>query len=267
MARSIHGGAHELGQNYLHHTATLDLLVRQIQATEGPILEIGPGRGALTTRLAGLGRTLRAVDIDEHNVSVLRKKFPCVTIEHADILDAALTEPVVVGNLPFHLTTPILRKLLTSSCWQHAIILVQWEVARKRAGVGGATMLTAQSAPWYEFTLVGRVPAQHFRPVPTVDGGVLHIHRRAKPLVPEPQRRDYQRFVKSVFTARGRGLRQILTRGLGYAGPAVGTSLQQAGLAATALPRDINAHQWARLFAGLASGGKNRKTGPSGRRR
>lgn len=200
MARSIRSGAHELGQNYLHHRGTIDLMLERIDRTEGSILEIGPGRGALTHQLASRARPLRAVDLDEHNIAFLRKSLPDVTFEHADVLQTTITERVVVGNLPFHLTTPILRKLLAGSTWQHAILLVQWEVARKRAGIGGATMLTAQSAPWYEFTLASRVPARHVRPVPSVDGGVLLIHRRPVPLVPTERRRDYERFVKSVFT-------------------------------------------------------------------
>ncbi len=267
MARSMHGGAHELGQNYLHHSATLDLLVKRIAQTQGPILEIGPGRGALTRELIQLGRSLRAVDIDEHNVAYLRKKFPEITVEHGDALDAAVTEPVVVGNLPFHLTTAIMRKLLSDSSWRDAIVLVQWEVARKRAGVGGATMLTAQSAPWFDFTVVGRVPAQHFRPVPNVDGGVLHMHRRARPLVPDHQRRDYQRFVKSLFTARGRGLTQILTRGLGFPQSMVATAMQQAGLKARALPRDLSTADFVLLWERLGRSRAPRRQGPTGRRR
>src|SRR5690606_36671141 len=71
----------------------------------------------------------------------------------------------------------ILRRLLRRPDWRHAILLTQWEVARKRAGVGGGTLLTAQSAPWSEFTLHGRVPARAFRPAPSVDGGILSITR------------------------------------------------------------------------------------------
>ncbi len=69
---------------------------------------------------------------------------------------------MVVGNIPFHLTTPILRRLLSSATWQHAVVLTQWEVARKRAGVGGRTMMTAQAAPWFDFVLDSRVPAGCF---------------------------------------------------------------------------------------------------------
>ncbi len=66
-----------------------------------------------------------------------------MTVVHGDALRTRLDRPVVVGNLPFHLTTPILRRLLAAGGWTEAVLLTQWEVARKRAGVGGRTMLTA----------------------------------------------------------------------------------------------------------------------------
>src|SRR5699024_12265525 len=82
---------------------------------------------------------------------------------------------VLVINLPFQLTTAILRRIFRAPGWKHAILLVQWEVARRRAGVGGATMMTAQWWPWFDFELGRRVPARAFTPRPNVDGGVLII--------------------------------------------------------------------------------------------
>jgi 23S rRNA (adenine-N6)-dimethyltransferase len=148
LSRSVHGGRHELGQNFLHHSPTIDRIVRLVRETDGPILEIGAGAGALTEHLATLGRDVLAVDIDEHRVRRLRRRLPSVAVVHDDALRTPLDRPVVVGNLPFHLTTPILRRLLADGGWAEAILLTQWEVARKRAGVGGRTMLTAQTVPW-----------------------------------------------------------------------------------------------------------------------
>ncbi len=187
--RSVHGGRHELGQNFLVHTPTIDRIVALVAKTDGAILEIGAGGGALTARLAELGRTLTAIDIDESRIAELRRTHPAVRVEHADALRHPLDAPVIVGNVPFHLTTPILRRLLQRPTWEHSILLTQWEVARKRAGVGGGTLLTAQSAPWFEFQLHGRVPARAFRPMPSVDGGILSITRRGSSLVPVDERR------------------------------------------------------------------------------
>lgn len=247
--RSVHGGRHELGQNFLVHTPTIDRIVALVAQTDGAILEIGAGGGALTAGLAGLGRDLTAIDIDERRTAALRRAHPTVRVDHADALRHPLDSPVVVGNVPFHLTTPILRRLLRAARWQEAVLLTQWEVARKRAGVGGGTLLTAQTAPWFGFALHGRVPARAFRPMPSVDGGILVVSRRGSPLVPPQDRRAYERFVGDVFTARGRGMAAILA-GVGRMPRASArTRLESAGVEEDALPRDLTAQDWARLWA------------------
>lgn len=255
--RSHTGGRHELGQNFLTHRPTLQRLTTLTAATDGAILEIGAGDGALTRHLARLGRDLRAIDIDAHRVDRLRSRIDGASIHHADALLEPLNRPVIVGNLPFHLTTPLLRRLLSADGWRHAILLTQWEVARKRAGVGGATMMTAQAGPWYEFRLHGRVPAQHFRPMPAVDGGILSIERRAAPLLPYSDRRRFERFVGAVFRSRGNGIRQIL-RGDAHPADVVDRALNGAGVARAARPRDLTPGQWARLWQLLGEGGRGR---------
>jgi 23S rRNA (adenine-N6)-dimethyltransferase len=245
LSRSVHGGRHELGQNFLHHSPTIDRIVRLVRETDGPVLEIGAGDGALTEHLATLGRDVLAVDIDEHRVRRLRRRLPSVTVVHDDALRTPLERPVVVGNLPFHLTTPILRRLLADGGWAEAILLTQWEVARKRAGVGGRTMLTAQTVPWFDFTLHGRVPADGFRPKPSVDGGLLTVSRRRSPLVDPADRAGYEQFVRKVFTGRGRGIEQILTSVVPKPWRA---TLKAAGIPPSALPRDLTPRQWAAVW-------------------
>lgn len=243
-------GRHELGQNDLADRRVVARIVAAVASTDGPILEIGPGDGALTVPLAALGRPITAVEIDPRRAARLDARTPAlVAVEQADILE--VNHPagahVVVGNLPFHLTTAILRRLLAAPEWTDAVILVQWEVARRRAGVGGATLLTAAWWPWYDFALLERVPARAFRPVPAVDGGLLRIRRRPRPLVRE--RDGYQRLVRRVFTARGRGLPDILRRTGRFAPDALGGWLAANGVTPRTLPRDLTAAQWASLWA------------------
>lgn len=251
MPRSSHGGRHELGQNFLNHKPTIDRITALISSTSGSILEIGAGDGALTRALDGLGRPLIAIDIDEHRVHRLRRGLPNVQVKNADAMHYPLTGPVVVGNVPFHLTTPILRRLLDSPSWQHAVLLTQWEVARKRAGVGGRTMMTAQTAPWFEFRLDGRVPAWCFTPKPSVDGGLLSIARRGSPLVPPAQRRAYENFVRAVFIGSGRRLAQIVQRASRTNAATAQRAVAAARIPTQALPRDLNPDQWSALWAAL----------------
>lgn len=251
MPRSMHGGRHELGQNFLTHRPTLHRITELVRHTSGSILELGAGDGALTRPLATLGRPLTAIDIDEHRVARLRDGLPHVRVERADALRHPLDAPVIVGNIPFHLTTPLLRRLLGAQGWHRAVLLTQWEVARKRAGVGGGTMMTAQSAPWFEFELCGRVAAQYFTPRPGVDGGVLSITRRGSPLVPHTERRAYEFFVREVFTGRGTGMTSLAARAGRVGAPVAKRALAAAGIDARGLPRDVTAKQWATLWRRL----------------
>ncbi|WP_197319463.1 23S ribosomal RNA methyltransferase Erm [Saccharomonospora sp. NB11] len=254
--RSRHGGRHELGQNFLVHRPTIDRIVTLVAATRGPVLEIGAGDGALTRPLTRLGRSVTALEIDEHRVRALRRRVPRATVVQTDAVAAlarGVDQPVVVGNLPYHLTTPILRRLLTARGWEHAVLLTQWEVARKRAGVGGGTMLTAQSAPWFVFELHGRVPAHGFRPVPSVDGGLLAITRRGSPLIDPARRRPYETFVRAMFTGRGRGMEAIVSGWTGWSAATTRRVLGRARIRSHHLPRDLDAHQWAALWDAVSS--------------
>ena len=136
------------------------------------------------------------------------------------------------------------------------MLLVQWELARRRAAIGGATMMTARWWPWFELGLVQRVSANSFRPRPSVDGGVLTVSRRAEPLVDARDRRRYQSTVHQVFTGRGNGIAQILDRQLP---PRVARQwLRDNGIRACALPRDLDARQWVDLFTVTGGGLPNR---------
>jgi 23S rRNA (adenine-N6)-dimethyltransferase len=250
MPRSRHGGRHELGQNFLVHQPSIQAIVDLVAATDGPILELGAGDGALTRPLAATGRALSAIDIDEHRVDRLRRRLPGVDLVHADALRHPLTAPVVVGNIPFHLTTPILRRLLDGRGWTHAIVVTQWEVARKRAGVGGATLMTAQHAPWFVFELRGRIPRSGFVPSPSVDGGILAITRRRRPLLPESERRAFQVFAGAVFAGRGVGLSRIVQAAARVRRPVAEAAVGRAR-ARGALPRDLTAEQWAAMWRAL----------------
>ncbi len=248
MPRSLHGGRHELGQNFLNHRPTLQRIADLVDVTFGPILEIGAGGGALTGFLRALGRPFIALEIDEHRVRALRKKLPGVDVVHADALTHALDASVIVGNIPFHLTTPILRRILAQGEWEHAILLIQWEVARKRAGVGGSTMMTAQSAPWYKFSLEGRVAREHFTPMPSVDGGILHVQRRRRPLLASSDGPGYVSFVRAVFTGPGGSLHRIVARAAHMDQHRALAVMRKTGIRPSALPRDLTPEQWVALW-------------------
>lgn len=257
MPRSLHGGRHELGQNFLVHRPALEQIAALVPRDGTSVLELGAGDGALTRVLAARGAPLTALEIDEHRARTLRRDLPGVRVIAADALSHPLEATTIVGNIPFHLTTPILRRLLRERSWHRAVLLTQWEVARKRAGVGGSTLLTVQAAPWIHARLEGRVPARAFRPMPSVDGGILVLERRERPLLPHRERGAYERFARRVFAGGGGTLERILPRVLPHRGASgrrrIDDALRAAGVARRGRPRDLAPRQWALLFTRLGS--------------
>ncbi|MFK4731189.1 23S ribosomal RNA methyltransferase Erm [Agromyces mediolanus] len=254
-----HGGRHELGQNFLvdrQLVAEIVELVERSLPSPHPIVELGPGGGALTRPLAELGRPLTAVELDPARADRLRRELGArAEVVHADLLRWPLPRHphTVVANLPFHVTTAALRHLLDSPGWQRAVLLTQWEVARRRCGVGGASMLTVQWAPWFRFRLRRRVPATAFRPVPSVDGGLFTIERREAPLVDPRARRAYQRFVAEAFQGRGATLAQRLAAAASASGGSLGAGaakawLRRRGIPASTPPGRLAPEDWAALW-------------------
>jgi 23S rRNA (adenine-N6)-dimethyltransferase len=246
--RHPHDGRHENGQNMLIDRRTIAAIVAEVSSwPPGPLTEYAAGRGALTVPLAAGGRPVTAVEIDGRLARTLRLRAgDGVDVVVADML----THPVpecgdVVANVPFHLTTPWLRRLLGHDGWERALLLLQWEVARKRAGVGGATLLTARWWPWYDFALLGRVPARAFRPRPGVDGGLLRIDRRTRPMLEDGARHSYQAFVARVFAGRGRGVAEIVAGTEGRRGTRAW--MRSQGIDPRARPRDLRAGEWVAL--------------------
>ena len=245
------GGTHALGQNLLVDTQVIDRVVDLVPDVDRPLVEWAAGRGALTLPMARLGRPIEAVEIDPRSVSRLGRIVPGnVTVTRDDILRHAPPSGTydLVCNVPFHLTTPVLRRLFTLAGWQRALLITQWEVARKRAAVGGTTLLTVQWWPWFTFRLDRRIPAAAFRPRPSVDAGLLVIDRRPEPLVPVTDLGRYQRFAAAVFNGPGRGVHEILVR-QGIARGDVRGWARANAVGPSALPRDLDAHAWVSAYA------------------
>jgi 23S rRNA (adenine-N6)-dimethyltransferase len=194
-----------LGQNFLR-TDLADALVADAAFRPGDlVVEIGPGRGACTFALARRGVRVIALERDPAWADALRnevrrRRLDNVTVVRADALDAGLPRRPfrVFGSLPFGFTTAILRRLLgnPSGELQRADVLVQWDVARKRAASPPSTALSTAWAPWWTFEVGRRIPAHAFRPVPGVDAAMLHVARRRPPFFPLHMAPAYADFVR-----------------------------------------------------------------------
>lgn len=248
----------QLSQNFLRDRRVAAELVDLLDPAGIPVVELGAGDGAITRHLVARGHDVTAVELDPRWAGVLRQRFVpgrpvadgsgTIRVVQTDMLRFRFPrDPYqVISNVPYSITTLLLRVLFAEQGWSTAVLMVQWEVARKRAGRTGSTMLTASWAPWYDVELVSRVPAQAFRPVPRVHSGVLRVTRRAEPLLPSSELRRYQQFVESVFTGKGAGLAGVLRPYFTKA--RLRRWATENGAQQALLPKDLHPAQWASLY-------------------
>ena len=248
-----------LSQNFLVDRRAIDALVDGSGVGPGDlVLDIGAGNGLISTALVRRGARVQAIERDPGLAERLRAKFatwPSVTVVEADVLAMPWpAEPFcVVANIPFGITTKILRRLLEAADLARADMIVQAEVARKRGTGGRGTLLNAGWEPWFEFGTGARIPAAAFRPRPQVDAAVLIVTRRNPPLVDPASRRDYVGFVTAAFEGARPTVASALARAIPrtrFAGLA-----RELGFGADALPSQLDVHQWAGLFR-AADGGR-----------
>jgi 23S rRNA (adenine-N6)-dimethyltransferase len=271
-----------LSQNFLVDRRAIDALVDGSGAGAGDlVVDIGAGNGLISAALVRRGAQVLAIERDPSLAERLRAKFatwPAVTVVEADVLETPWPAGPfrVVANIPFGITTKILRHLLNSDVLARADLIVQAEVARKRGTSGRGTLLNACWEPWFEFGTGARIPAAAFRPRPRVDAAILIVTRREPPLVAVASRRDYTDFVTAAFE----GARPTVASALGRAIPRSRFAglARELGFGADALPAHLDVHQWAGLFraagpvraasAARAPAGPARGAGPRrGRRR
>lgn len=227
-------------QHFLRTQALAAELVRDAGIGSGDlVLDLGAGSGRLTAELARAARQVIAVELDPRFAGHLRGRWRNVEIVEADAAAVRLPrEPFrVVANLPFASTTAILRHLLDDprAPLLRADVIVEWPVALKRSLPWPSTLNDVVWGAWYSTSLARRLPSGAFDPPPSVDAGVLVLERRVCPLVPERRVREYRRFVAGGFRGGPRSVAPArLLRRLGMTGAA---------------PRELDAHQWAALYA------------------
>jgi 23S rRNA (adenine-N6)-dimethyltransferase len=215
------------------------------------VADIGAGTGVITAALADAGASVTALEADPALATVLERRFAGrnVRVVRADATGwiCPAERFSVVSNLPFSGSGEILRRLLRDPrCGlERAHVIVQWEFADKHAAVWPTTLRSAYWRAWFDVGIEARLARSAFSPAPRVDAAVLRIVRRGQPLVPLDRHDAYWRFLERAFDARAplaRALRgRVTPRELRRLGPVLGFD-------AGALPRDLDARQWALLF-------------------
>jgi 16S rRNA (adenine1518-N6/adenine1519-N6)-dimethyltransferase len=206
----------KLGQHFLHDGQVLDRIVDALAFSPGQlVIEVGPGRGALTRKLLAAGARVLAIELDSELAARVRAEFvdqPHFEVIANDILNVDLRSltggapAVLAGNLPYYITSPIVRKTLAAgSCLERAVFLVQLETAERIAAQKGTSeygylsaLTQLQAYPEVMF----RVPPEAFQPPPRVQSAVIR-------LTPKPTAEldpGFVRFLEAAFRHRRKTL-------------------------------------------------------------
>jgi 16S rRNA (adenine1518-N6/adenine1519-N6)-dimethyltransferase len=261
---------HGLGQNFLTDAVHLQRIVDAAALERGDVvLEIGPGLGALTERLAGLAGRVVSVELDVRLITYLRARFATrghVTIVQGDILKLApgdflasiasvSTGYKVVANLPYYITAAVLRHLVEAETPPTSMVLtVQSEVAERMVASPPNMSLLALGV---QFFCVGeiadRIPAAAFYPVPKVDSAVVKLLRRADNAVPGVSPADFFRVARAGFCQPRKQLRNSLAAGLGVPASQAQAWLETAGISAQRRAETVTLDEWGALVRTVES--------------
>ncbi len=251
------------GQHFLKDSRVLDAIVNALGALQNrTVIEIGPGRGILTDRLVDRAARVIAVEVDRDLVAHLRARYaghPHVEIIEADVLAVSLASLaggpfVLVGNVPYYITTPIIFHALETPRPDVAVYLVQKEVADRLAAppgdkIYGALSVNVQAVAAVE--LVRRVAPAAFQPAPTVDSAVVRITPRANAAVEPELETRFRAFVQAAFGLRRKQLIRVV-RTITRLDPERSAALiASCGLVSAIRPEGLSAEDFARLVRAI----------------
>lgn len=263
-----------LGQNFL---ADPNILRRIVEAAElssdRVVLEIGPGLGMLTRRLAEAAGRVVAVELDEGMVSLLRAELsdlPNLELVQGDILQldpaGLVRDPksldlectptyAVVANLPYYITSAAIRHLLEADPPARRLVLtVQHEVAKRIVAEPGDMSLLAVSVQFYgRPQIVAKIPAGAFIPSPKVDSAVVRIDTYPAPPIGVPDVETFFRVVRAGFGQKRKQLKNSLAAGLGLPPGEVATAMGRAGVEPQRRAQTLTLAEWADLAREFAA--------------
>jgi 16S rRNA (adenine1518-N6/adenine1519-N6)-dimethyltransferase len=265
------GRTRALGQHFLRDRAVVDQILELVRPTgHDLVVEIGPGRGALTEALAARAGRLLALEIDAALVAQLQERFaaaPTVEIRQADArqfdyagLRARANDPdgrvLVVGNLPYSVGKPILAALVESGgAIDEMALMLQKEVAERVAALPGSkiygalSVLTQVSA---SVRLAFSVPPGAFSPPPQVDSAVLHLRPHREPPVPIGDAARFGAVVRAAFGQRRKSLANALAAGLAISAERARRQAEAAGIDPGRRAETLSLAEFARLAAPFA---------------
>jgi 16S rRNA (adenine1518-N6/adenine1519-N6)-dimethyltransferase len=253
---------HNLSQNFLADVEVLEGILRE--ADPGPdrgVLEIGPGLGFLTGGLLAAGASVTAVELDRGLAAFVGNAYGAEAVAgrlrviQGDALDQDLVRLVpapydVVANLPYHITSPILHRLLgRAPRADHLVLMVQREVAERVAAAPGAMSYLSVFVQYHARARVAfRVPRAAFEPAPKVDSAVLVLEPYPLDDRLDAAAEDHLwRIVQAGFRERRKMLHNVLRRQLPIPAERVDEALAAVGIAPDRRPQTVAVGEWIAL--------------------
>ncbi|MFL5616741.1 MAG: 16S rRNA (adenine(1518)-N(6)/adenine(1519)-N(6))-dimethyltransferase RsmA [Gemmatimonadaceae bacterium] len=248
-----------LGQHFLNDKRILGRIVDALELTGNEtVVEIGPGRGALTELLLPRARGVVAIEYDRQLAQLLRTRYEGddrLTVVEDDVLKADIATLaggpfVVAGNVPYYITTPILFQGLTRPRAERAVYLIQREVAERIVAPPGgreygALSVNVQALATAE--LLFRVPAGAFNPPPKVESALLRIVPRPDPAVNAAEEESFRVFVQGAFGLRRKQMRRVLRELWSLDAASADAILHEAGVDAESRPETLSPTTFAQL--------------------
>ena len=255
--------ARSRGQNFLIKEEIYDKIIDTAELKpDDVVLEVGPGLGFLTAKLADKAKKVVAVEIDKKLAEVLKTGLAAegiknVEVVDGDILKTPLTPLIrgaykIVANLPYNITSIFLRQFLSfENKPELMVLLLQKEVAQRITAKPGKMSLLAVSVQFYaKPELVEIVPKKYFWPEPEVDSAVVKI--AVNPPNPLYQggktEKEFFRLVKFGFSARRKMLKNNLAAGLRIGQAEATDKIKQAGFNEKIRAQELAVADWLKLF-------------------
>jgi len=214
------------GQNYIHDKNIIKKIVREINPLpDDTILEIGPGRGALTELIYGKAEKFIAVEIDSRVIKDLGSKFPNLQLIQKDFLKVDISTIIdsnkkklrIIGNIPYNLTSSIIFKTIRNAeLIEDAVLMVQNEVAKRMTAKKGSKdygILTVLLNYFTDTQVCFKVSPNAFYPKPKVTSAVVHLSFKELSISKE-KREMYISIVKACFGNRRKTLKNSLSNSI-----------------------------------------------------